>query len=95
MVQEQIRGGLIETLILTPDRNGLVLRFAPSAAWRGISNVLRLTLDGAEEWRAEMTETVRPWGYHHIASDGKTLHASAHPLEAPLVLDWETGRVRG
>lgn len=94
VVQERVRGGEIETLILTPDGEGLVLRFEPSYDWRGISNVLRLTLDGAEEWRAEMDSEVKPWGYHHISSDGETLRATAIPLREPVALDWDTGHLR-
>ncbi|MDQ4076856.1 MAG: adenylosuccinate lyase [Chloroflexota bacterium] len=95
VVHEQVRGGPIETLILTPDTEGLVLRFEPNHQWRGISNVVRLTLDGAEEWRAELLPDVRPWGYNHVTSDGETLRAMAFTLEEPVTLDWETGRVRG
>ncbi len=93
LVHERVRGGPIETLIAAPDGEGLVLRFEPSYDWRGISNVLRLTLDGAEEWRAEMEAEVRPWGYQHVTSDGVTLRARAIALREAVTLDWQTGRV--
>ncbi|MBA3533797.1 MAG: adenylosuccinate lyase [Ardenticatenales bacterium] len=93
-VHEQVRGGNIERLILAPGGDGLILHFAPSYEWRGISNVLRLTLDGAEEWRAEMRPEVRPWGYQSISSDGESLRATAFTLREGVELDWETGRVK-
>ncbi len=93
-VHEQVRGGNIERLILAPGGDGHILHFAPSYEWRGISNVLRLTLDGAEEWRAEMRPEVRPWGYQSISSDGESLRATAFTLREGVELDWETGRVK-
>ncbi len=94
VVRELVRGGEIESLIPTPDGEGLVLHFEPSYEWRGIANVIRLTLDGAEEWRAEMGPEVELWGYSRIVSDGVMLRAAALPLQQPVMLDWETGRVK-
>jgi adenylosuccinate lyase len=94
VVREEVRGGEIATLVLTPDQNGIILHFEAGYDWRGISNVLRLSLSGAEEWRAEMVGEVRPWGYNRITSDGTMLRAYAVPLRDPLILDWESGLVR-
>lgn len=94
VVHERIRVGTISTLILTPDQTGIIVLFEPSWETRGISNVLRLTLDGAEEWRAEMTGNVKDFGYYSVTSDGVTLRADSPPLQQPVTLDWETGLIQ-
>jgi adenylosuccinate lyase len=94
VVHERIRVGAINTLILTPDGESLIVLFEPTWETRGISNVLRLTLDGAEEWRAEMTGAVKEFGYYSVISDGVTLRADSPPLREAVSLDWETGLIR-
>jgi hypothetical protein len=93
VVHETIRVGPIARLILTPDNEGIILLFEPTRETRGVSNILRLSLNGAEEWRAEMPTAIREFGYQSLSSDGVMLHAGSPPLEERVVLDWETGRV--
>lgn len=93
VVDERLHEGHLTTLILTPDEQGIVLHLTPYPDRRGVSNVLRLNLDGAEEWRAQIPDDLRPWQYQTIGSDGERLLGSLPPLQRPLQLDWETGRV--
>lgn len=93
VVHERIRVGTINTLLLTPDQEGIIVLFEPTWETRGISNILRLTLDGAEEWRAEMTGTVKEFGYYSVTSDGITLRADSPPLREAVTLNWETGLI--
>ncbi|MGB0387529.1 MAG: adenylosuccinate lyase [Ardenticatenaceae bacterium] len=94
IARHHMHEGHIQTLIPTPDKQALILHIEPTYNWRGISNVLRLTLGGTEQWRADMPPPVKGWGYQQITSDGHTLHAHSPALPKPVALDWQTGRAK-
>ena len=83
------------TIILTPDGEGLVLLMGLDEGQCGLSNVMRLTLAGAEEWRAELTEQARAHGYQRISSDGSHLLAWDDASGESVVLSWQTGLING
>ena len=93
VVRQPIQGGNIQTFISTPDKEGLILHLAPSYQWRGTSNVVRVTLDGQEEWRAQLPAEAKEWGVDEIQSDGETLLVNARGMREPVSLDWKTGRI--
>ena len=95
VVRQPIHGGNIQTFIPTPDKQGLIVHLTPSYEWRGTSNVVRVTLDGKEEWRAELPAEAKEWGVEQIQSDGETLLANARALRTPVSLDWNSGQARG
>ena len=93
VVRQPIHGGNIQTFIPTPDKQGLIVHLTPSYEWRGTSNVVRVTLDGQEEWRAQLPAEAKEWGVDEIQSDGETVLVNARGMREPVSLDWKTGRI--
>ena len=94
LMRQTMPHGNIQTMIPTPDKNGLIIHLSLSYESRHNSNVLRLNLQGQEEWQAQLPTAIAEWGAEHISSKGHRLLIHARALREPVKLDWQTGRWR-
>jgi len=93
LMRQTMPDGEIQTMIPTPDGKGLIVHLTLPYASRHNSNVLRLSLQGQEEWRATLPTAIAEWGAERISSDSNALLIHARGLREPVALDWQSGEV--
>ncbi len=93
LMRQTMSLGNIQIMIPTPDKKGLIIQLGLFYESRHNSNVLRLNLQGQEEWQATLPLAIKEWGAECISSEGDALMIHARGLRELVALDWQTGEI--